>query len=100
MIRLEEKDRKIVDKILNKYLKDVEVRVFGSRITEDVKKYSDLDLAIVGNDKIDFKLINKLIEEFEYSDLNIRVDLLDYNSISESFRRVIDKRYEVWELKN
>jgi len=96
MIRLEEKDRKIVDEILNKYLKGVEVRVFGSRITDNIKKYSDLDLAIVGKDKIDFKLMNKLIEEFEYSDLNIRVDLLDYKAISESFRKVIDENYEVW----
>jgi predicted nucleotidyltransferase len=94
MIHLDERDRKIVEEILNKYLNNVEVRVFGSRITDKVKKYSDLDLALVGKDKIDFKLMNKLIEEFEYSDLNIRVDILDYNAISDEFRRVIDRKWE------
>jgi predicted nucleotidyltransferase len=96
MINIEEKDKKIIDKILREYLPNKEIRVFGSRITEKVKKYSDLDLAIVGEEQIEFKLMNKLIEEFEYSDLNIRVDILDYNSISENFRRIIDKNYEIW----
>ena len=95
MINLESSERKIVEEILKKYLKDCQVIVFGSRLNEKIKKYSDLDLVIIGDKKIEIKLLNRLIEDFEYSKLNFRVDLLDYNRISDSFKRVVDSRYEV-----
>lgn len=95
MISLNQNDKKIVLDILKENISNCEIRVFGSRVTEKVKKYSDLDLVLVGEKVIDKKIIYKLMEEFEYSELNIRVDLIDYQNISDSFRRIIDEKNEL-----
>lgn len=67
--------------------------VFGSRLTDKIKPYSDLDLAIVGKNKIDRLVLIRLKEDFEASDLPFRVDLLDWHRISPEFRAVIEKNY-------
>ena len=74
---------------------DCEVRAFGSRITETTKPYSDLDLILVGRTALNADRFRHLKEAFEESDLPFRVDLLDWNRISPSFRTVIEKQYEV-----
>ena len=96
MIDLEEKDKRIVEKILMDNLSDCQVRVFGSRIKGEAKKYSDLDLVIIGNKKVEVDKLHILMEEFEYSDLNIRVDIIDYLNISDSFKKVIDQQNELF----
>lgn len=95
MIDVKAKDIKIIKEILNKYLPYIEIRVFGSRIKGTASKYSDIDIAIVGQKKIDRKLIYKLQDEFEFSELTIKVDIVDWFSISEEFRRIIESNYEI-----
>ncbi len=53
-----------------------------------------LDLAIVGDDKLDFDRLRLLKEAFEESDLPFRVDIIDWNDISPEFRAHIEKQYE------
>jgi predicted nucleotidyltransferase len=48
---------KIVLSILKQFVPNCEVRVFGSRCNGNVKEYSDLDLAIVGKEKIDWNIL-------------------------------------------
>jgi len=71
------------------------VRVFGSRLTEQPKNYSDLDLAIVGKKEIPPDIMAKIKCDFEESDLPFRVDILDWYKISEEFKKVINTKYEV-----
>ena len=85
----------IIKEILRKYVPNCEVRVFGSRIMHTVKNYSDLDITIVGKNKLPKKNLYSLKEAFEESDLSFRVDVLDWNAISAEFREVINKRYEI-----
>jgi len=59
------------------------------------KDYSDLDLAIVGDKKINLKILADIKEAFEESELPYRVDVLDWNAISENFRKIINEKYEV-----
>jgi len=73
----------------------VEIRAFGSRVTGNARGYSDLDLVIVSQEKINRKSLYRLEEAFEESDLPFRVDVLDWRRISESFRKVIEQAYEV-----
>ena len=84
-----------VRRILADHVPQCEVRAFGSRATWTAKDYSDLDLAVVGNGPLDWKTLGRLKEDFEESDLPMRVDVLDWHSISESFRRVIEQDYSV-----
>lgn len=81
--------------ILRKHVPDCEVRAFGSRATWTAKDYSDLDLAVVGKEKLSSKILFALKEDFQESNLPFRVDVLDWNSISKEFRKVIEKNYEV-----
>ncbi|BDU49731.1 nucleotidyltransferase family protein [Haliovirga abyssi] len=94
MINLKDDELEIVKRILKKYFDKCEIIIFGSRITDDIKKYSDLDIAIKGTKKKDIRLLNRAIEEFEYSELAFRVDLLDYWRLSESFKNIIDDKNE------
>ncbi len=72
-----------------------EVRVFGSRVGSAPKKYSDLDIAVIGKQKVPYKVLNALKEDFEESDLPFRADVLDWNAISDEFKTVINKKYEL-----
>ncbi len=92
-LRLDQLD--IVKSILAAHVPDTEVRVFGSRVTWTAKDYSDLDLVIVGQEKINRKTLYGLAEAFEESALPFRVDVLDWHRISEAFRQVIEEAYEV-----
>lgn len=87
--------REIIYKILRSRVPDCEVRVFGSRINGAVKKYSDIDLAVVGKAKLSDDVLYSLKEDFQESDLPFRVDVLDWNAISKKFQRVIKKKYEI-----
>lgn len=74
------------------------MRVFGSRVDGSPKPYSDLDLAFVAEKELNLAAIGRLKEAFEESDLPFRVDVLDWNSISEDFRKIIAQKYEVLQL--
>ncbi|MDR2616804.1 MAG: nucleotidyltransferase domain-containing protein [Endomicrobium sp.] len=90
---IESRHLSLVCKILNENLKssNASVYVFGSRVTGVTKKYSDLDLAIdYSGQKIPFELYTKLSTAFEKSLLPYKVDIVDLNSISEQFRKIIN----------
>lgn len=95
MIDLEPRYIELVRRILARYVPKLEVRVFGSRINGTSRAYSDLDLVIVGMDALDWQRLNSLKEAFAESDLPFMVDVLDWNQISDEFRKLIDRNYEV-----
>ena len=84
-----------VTRILAGHVPECEVRAFGSRVTWTAKDYSDLDLVVVGERALDLDALRHLKEAFEESDLPFRVDVLDWHAISSTFRKVIEKKYEV-----
>ena len=81
-----------IKKTLKTIVPDCEVRVFGSRVTGNAKKFSDLDLALIGKEKIDWQLIEQLKDAFAESDLPYMVDVLDWNALSKEFQRLIEKQ--------
>ncbi|HPN31156.1 MAG TPA: restriction endonuclease subunit S [bacterium] len=95
MIDVREDFLKIIKNILKQNVPDCEVRAFGSRVDWTATDSSDLDLAIVGKEKLNWKIIAKLKSVFEESILPFRVDILDWHSIPENFRKNILKKFEV-----
>ena len=95
MIDLNPNHLAIVERILAEHVPECEVRAFGSRASWTAKDYSDLDLAIVGDGSLDWRTLGLLKEAFEESDLPMRVDVLDWHDIAESFQRVIERYYVV-----
>jgi predicted nucleotidyltransferase len=87
-----------VIEILQKKIPHCEIRAFGSRVTGKATTYSDLDLALVSDTPLDWRLLEALKDSFAESNLPITVDLLDWQSISPEFKSVIEKNYEIIQL--
>ena len=87
--------RAIVERILKEHVQQCEVRAFGSRVAWTAKDFSDLDLAVVDEGPLPWQTLSRLKEAFEESPLPMRVDVLDWHAISESFREVVERDYVV-----
>ncbi len=90
MIDLAPEHLKTVKRILAEIVPDCEVRAFGSRATWTAKEHSDLDLVISSPEPLAWDRRSRLCEAFEESDLPIRVDVVDWESLSDGFRQSID----------
>jgi type I restriction enzyme S subunit len=100
MINLRPDHLALVQKILAQYAPGCEVRAFGSRVRGTVKDHSDLDLALVGAGPLKLEHLSRLQEAFEESDLPFRVDVLDWNAVSEEFRGLIEQQYDILQSAN
>lgn len=90
MIDLDEKWLTEVLRILESRAPDCEVRAFGSRVTGVARRFSDLDLAVKGDEKLDWRRIESLKDAFSESDIPIIVDILDWWAIGEDFRAIVE----------
>ncbi len=79
----------IVREILQRYVPDREVWAFGSRAKWTAKEFSDLDLAIIGDTPLSIALTADMKEAFQESALPFKIDIVDWASITPSFRQVI-----------
>ncbi|MBL4824234.1 MAG: nucleotidyltransferase domain-containing protein [SAR324 cluster bacterium] len=95
MIDLEPESLVEVQQILLEHVPDCEVRVYGSRVSGKAKRFSDLDLAIVGKEMLGLRQISRLKEAFSESNLPIMVGVQDWNQISDNFQNIIEQHYEV-----
>jgi len=95
MIDLAHENLALLKKLITEHLSECEIRVFGSRIHGTAKPYSDIDIALKCAEPIDRRTMSRLKEALQESTLPIRVDVLDWESISEEFRGVIEAGYEV-----
>lgn len=77
---------------LARHVPDRDVRVMGSRVTGQAKPFSDLDLVVMGDAPIDLVTRGRLRAAFDDSDLPFTVDIIEWASASEAFRRVIDEQ--------
>jgi predicted nucleotidyltransferase len=85
----------LVKKILSRYVPDLTVWVFGSRVRGKVKKYSDLDLVLMTDNPLSLEKMTALQDAFSESDLPWRVDVVDWSRLDKSFQKVISERHEV-----
>lgn len=81
----------IVRGILQKHVPDLEVWAFGSRAKWSAKPYSDLDLAVITNHALPLNTSASLADDFSESDLPWKVDVVDWASTGESFRKIIER---------
>ncbi len=66
-------------------------RMAGAR----VKKFSDLDLAVKGDQPLPLSTLAALAEDFTESDLPYKVDIVDWATASERFRAIIESSHVV-----
>lgn len=79
----------IVRNILARVIPEREVWAFGSRVRGNAQPYSDLDLAVMDEQPLPLSVAAELAEAFDASDLTIKVDVVDWASASDEFRKII-----------
>ncbi len=88
-------DLRTVGSILGEHAPDLEVRAFGSRVSRTARRTSDLDLALMTREPLDIARMAQLRAAFTESDLPFRVDIVDWASTSESFRKIVEREHVV-----
>jgi type I restriction enzyme S subunit len=87
----------IVRDILRKHVPQYDVWAFGSRAKWGAKEYSDLDLAVITDKPLGLSVSAALSDDFAESDLPFKVDVVDWATTSESFRKIIERdKVVVW----
>lgn len=78
-----------VRQILERHLPGVVVKAFGSRVEGTARRFSDLDLALITDQPLDFVTLGDLRDAFSLSNLPFFVDLVDWATIDPTFRAII-----------
>lgn len=82
----------IVQEILQKHVPDHAVWAFGSRVKWTARPYSDLDLCVISDQPLGLDVEGDLLDDFAESELPWKVDVVDWATTSESFRKIIEKK--------
>lgn len=90
-IDIRPQDWEEVNQILKVHIPEYEVWAFGSRVKWTAKQYSDLDLAVISKQPLPISLSADLNNAFDESNLSIKVDIVDWAAISESFRHIVER---------
>ncbi len=91
LIDISPDDWAIIRNILQKNVPQWNVWAFGSRAKWTAKEYSDLDLAIITDKPLPLKVSASLSNDFSESDLPWKVDVVDWATTSETFRKIIER---------
>jgi len=85
------RDIKMIKRIITSYLdpKTQKAFIFGSWAQGKARKFSDIDIGIEGKEP--FPLF-ELEEAFENSNLPYLVDIVNFNHVSEEFRKVAKQK--------
>jgi predicted nucleotidyltransferase len=83
------KDLEVVLDILDLYVPGLEVRAFGSRVTGNARRHSDLDLVIMTKKPLDVTVVAGMNAAFSESSLPFSVDVLDWAALAENARGFI-----------
>jgi len=94
MLDLTHDELSIIQSILKKFVPCLEVRVFGSRLAGNAKKFSDLDLAIMTDNPLPLSLRGAILDAFSESSLPFKVDVVDWAQTNADFQQVIANHFE------
>lgn len=78
-------EKKILTQILSKY--PYQFYAYGSRVKNQAKKYSDLDICFYG--EIPWNILSHIQEDLEESDLPFKVDLVAWEWMGPEFQELI-----------
>lgn len=92
MIDLSKNHQAKLEKIVKSHATDqaYSVVVFGSRATGKSKKYSDIDLALIGQQPVANRTKAYLSQAFEESSLPYSVDIVDFAKASTGLQNEIN----------
>ena len=86
---LEEKYQDFIISAVKRFLPNVDIYIYGSRVKGKALKYSDVDIALKSDEKIPFEQLLALKAYFHDSTFPYMVDIIDLDNISEKFYSLI-----------
>jgi len=95
MIDLTMEQRRTVLEILDRWVPGCPVWAYGSRWKGLSHRSSDLDLVLVGSERLSLVALAQLRDAFEESDLPFTVDFCDWSRLTPGFQNLIDSGHEV-----
>ncbi|GGX55402.1 nucleotidyltransferase family protein [Saccharospirillum salsuginis] len=81
----------IIQRILQRHLAGYDVWAFGSRARGTARPFSDLDLAVITEKPLTMNRLSALTSDFSESDLPWKVDVVDWSTLSDSFKQIISR---------
>jgi len=74
--------------ILRRYLPEdnYQVFIFGSRAGGEPSRWSDIDVGVLGREKLPGSLKIRIIEDLENSLIPFKIDLVDFMAVSDEFK--------------
>ncbi|MBI3590112.1 MAG: nucleotidyltransferase domain-containing protein [Candidatus Melainabacteria bacterium] len=75
---------------------NVKIFIFGSRARGDNYIGSDVDIGLISKGKIDSSKISLLKEKIENSNIPYKVEIVNFNEVSEDFKNEALKDIEIW----
>lgn len=90
---LRDKDKQLLQQLMQRYLPNVTVWAYGSRVTGDAHETSDLDIVLRSADlsAIPRNVFNVFVEAVRDSNIPILVDIHDWAKLPISFHNEIIK---------
>ena len=70
---------------------DARIVLFGSRATGSARKYSDVDICLVGDARIPLETLARINEGLEESNLPYVVEVSDFDRLSDHFRQAVER---------
>lgn len=68
-----------------------QIVIFGSRAKGTAKRYSDIDLALIGDQPVPGQTAAALAEAFEESNLPYTIDIVDFGRASPALKKEINE---------
>jgi predicted nucleotidyltransferase len=78
--------------------KDARAYVFGSRVSGEARRYSDLDLALEWSGPLGLGVLGEIAEALSESDLPYKVDVVDLATVTPAFRASIARHWLPFEI--
>lgn len=76
----------------NKY----RVFLFGSRACGNARKFSDIDVGIMGNEALSSIVQFEIEQAIDESIVPFKVDLVDFFNVDSTFKKEVFKKIEAW----
>lgn len=94
---LRDKYREMLQRIFSSEKYPFEIWAYGSRVNGTAHDGSDLDLVIRGYnlEPLPYDIFEELSEKIKQSNIPILVELRDWARLPDSFRKNIERQYEV-----
>ena len=92
MIDLPREQLQLVSTILKRHLPGCRIRAFGSRVTGNAVRFSDLDILIEGETCPAPEKLEAARDALSESDLPIMIDLVEADRLPDSLRKQIEEQ--------